>query len=575
VSIIAGVFVLDGGQPLTDAERRAFVASLCRTPPAAIHQTDTAGHLLAAADVGVAGDPAWLRQADRTCALVGQPYLPPAAADSALRDAARMDANEDSAHVFARARGSFAGAVLDAAGERALLVTDRLGVRPLYWTLQKGRLAFASALRILLAQPWLDATPDAASLLLRHGTGICVGDTTVYREIRRLRGGEALLLDRAQAPRPIRYWRWDMVDDTTLPAASALDALHACFEEAVSLRLGSRKQAIAFLSGGLDSRMVVTSLAARGLDLSTITLEQPGSLDARIARDYATHLQLPHDSFVTRDRLTGRMPFVGATEVGRHTSLQAVFERNRRTLWAGDGGSICCGYVHSTAERVARLRAGGVAAAVAILHEIRRFVPHSRMIRAQLRDAAAQEAEARIHDAFAALEPADSGRLLQLYFLENQEPAQLAPMYENIDLWRVDLDAPFFDADLIAAFQSFPIDVCLRHGLYMDWMDRFGPAPKQVPWQAYPGHIESALPLPAGAYQWRPHDAAERRETLAQARASERDGRALANADPVFIDPSYAMAARLGGALGLTRMAHHLDFLALARSVAGRRADRL
>jgi len=48
-----------------------------------------------------------------------------------------------------------------------------------------------------------------------------------------------------------------------------------------------------------------------------------------------------------------------------------------------------------------------------------------------------------------------------------------------------------------------PVDICLRHRLYVKWLSHFPPAVTSVPWQIYPGHEPCPVPVPAGLdYQW-------------------------------------------------------------------------
>jgi hypothetical protein len=93
-----------------------------------------------------------------------------------------------------------------------------------------------------------------------------------------------------------------------------------------------------------------------------------------------------------------------------------------------------------------------------------------------------------------------------LFLMHNDQRRHLTDYYENIDLRRVELHLPFFDADFLQAIYSAPIDGFLRHRLYNRWLQTFLPAIHEVPWQAYPGHEPCPLPVPEGLrYQWDDH----------------------------------------------------------------------
>lgn len=162
-------------------------------------------------------------------------------------------------------RGMFAFGLWDAARRRLLLVRDRLGIKPLYYAQFPGGLAFASEPKALLLLPQVDRTlvPEAIGYYLAFG--YVPGELTAYRGIRKLPPGCMLEYepDGAASPRITRYWslddfrpdpQWRSLDQCTEAVASKL-------QEAVRLRMISDAPLGAFLSGGVDSSIVVSAMA--------------------------------------------------------------------------------------------------------------------------------------------------------------------------------------------------------------------------------------------------------------------------------------------------------------------------
>ncbi|MFJ8043611.1 asparagine synthase (glutamine-hydrolyzing) [Kitasatospora sp. NPDC096147] len=211
-----------------------------------------------------------------------------------------------------RLEGMYAFAVWDErrrGQERLLLVRDRLGVKPLYWTPVDGGLAFGSEPKALFAHPEVIPTVDADGL--RHAYGLLF-DTgpTVWAGVREVAPGGMLVLDRAGV-RERCYWE--------LTARPHTDGLAATRERVAELVGGAaRAQTEAdvplcsLLSGGLDST-VVTALVADELRLR----QGP---DTRL-RSYAVDYSDQAERFTGDVLRTGHdTPF--AIEAGAHIGTE-------------------------------------------------------------------------------------------------------------------------------------------------------------------------------------------------------------------------------------------------------------
>ncbi len=155
--------------------------------------------------------------------------------------------------------GMFAIALWDSRNRRLLLVRDRLGKKPVYWCYQDGRLWFGSELKCLRAVDAPVGQTDLTSVYHYLVLGYMPHPHTVYTNVRQLPPG-GMLEYRDGHVRVDRYWefrasvrQWD--------EREAAEHLRDLLTDAVRIRLRSDVPLGAFLSGGLDSSIVVALMA--------------------------------------------------------------------------------------------------------------------------------------------------------------------------------------------------------------------------------------------------------------------------------------------------------------------------
>jgi asparagine synthase (glutamine-hydrolysing) len=183
-----------------------------------------------------------------------------------------------------RLRGMFAFGYLDAARRTLLLGRDRLGVKQLYHCERPEGFFFASEPKALLALPWVRAGLDGSQLAAYLDFRCVPSPHTLFRDISRLPPGTVLTrsLDEGRAT-TTRFWTIPPAPDATVPRPSvreSVDAIEAGFLRSVRRRLVADVPVGAFLSGGLDSALVVAAMRRLGhRDLRTFTAAFPGSVD--------------------------------------------------------------------------------------------------------------------------------------------------------------------------------------------------------------------------------------------------------------------------------------------------------
>lgn len=165
-----------------------------------------------------------------------------------------------------RCDGMFAVGLVDFAAGRLLLVRDRFGIKPLFYTRVGRTLVFGSTLPSLLRHPGVSKRPDPAAVTHYLATlRPTLGERTLYADIKTLRPGERLIAERGE----VRVERWYAFPERSAEAGVTLDEaagrLQGELSQAVKLRLRSDVPVGMFQSGGVDSGVVATLAAeARG-----------------------------------------------------------------------------------------------------------------------------------------------------------------------------------------------------------------------------------------------------------------------------------------------------------------------
>ncbi|HXV13605.1 MAG TPA: asparagine synthase (glutamine-hydrolyzing) [Candidatus Krumholzibacteria bacterium] len=156
--------------------------------------------------------------------------------------------------------GMFAIALWDRARKTLVLARDRLGVKPVYYArLADGALAFASEIRALLRCPGVDTEIDPVALDSYLALQYIPGPRTIYRGVHKLPAGHTLVANAAGA---VVTPFWTLEPAPAPPSFDqACDEFRALFEDAVRIRLMSDVPLGAFLSGGIDSGLVVAAMA--------------------------------------------------------------------------------------------------------------------------------------------------------------------------------------------------------------------------------------------------------------------------------------------------------------------------
>lgn len=159
-------------------------------------------------------------------------------------------------------RGMFAFAVWDSRKQTLFLARDRVGIKPLLYTVQPGYVAFASEMQALTCLPDADfsVSPQALDLYLHYQ--YIPAPYSIYQQVVKLEPGHSILMRPGFAiPKAQRYWSLNFEPDRSLNERQWLEKLDGALEETVSAHLVADVPFGAFLSGGLDSSTVVAYMS--------------------------------------------------------------------------------------------------------------------------------------------------------------------------------------------------------------------------------------------------------------------------------------------------------------------------
>jgi asparagine synthase (glutamine-hydrolysing) len=206
--------------------------------------------------------------------------------------------------------GMFAVAVWDGRTDRLLLARDRFGKKPLLYFEDESRLVFASEFRSLLLAPGIDREIDPAALGAYFAYMAVPAPRTIYRRVRKLAPAHLLTRDRS-GTRTARYWSLRFTPKKNVAEDDAVECTRRLLRSAVRKRLMSEVPLGAFLSGGVDSSVVVglmAELSDRPVKTFSIGFEEEEYNELPHARRVAAAFGCDHHEFIVRPAAIDVLP---------------------------------------------------------------------------------------------------------------------------------------------------------------------------------------------------------------------------------------------------------------------------
>jgi hypothetical protein len=245
--------------------------------------------------------------------------------------------------------GAFAAFVWDPQLHKLVVVTDFLGVQPLYMRRRRGEIAFAGTIRELADAP----QPDPAGWGAFVGFGHFIGDRTSVAGVTRVTPATILEYEPETDRLSMRtYWRWpDVQPQMTEPDTGELLDL-------ITASIGAygeyASEGTLLLSGGYESRLLAALLVRAGARPGALTLRNPyehleidGRFAARVARELGIRHEVrdPDPDFFSTDRYVEyvRLSDVGTTSVNLFIAQVCAELQDIRAPASWDG--VCYGTV--------------------------------------------------------------------------------------------------------------------------------------------------------------------------------------------------------------------------------------
>ena len=509
MTLIAGIISRNSKSPVPSAVCDYLKRSISRNSSDEVIVHKDNSHFIIKVDIGAYDERAFKLDKGGALTLVaGEPLLN--FNNDGNRQSRQQDTDSihgefvnDNYDILKKAEGIFCAVHYQPANGKISLIADKLCLRPLYFWVNDKYVIFASALRILENIAEIPKQMDVRGITEIVGLGYPLGDRTPYKNIFLLKAAEIVQITENEISRR-HYWHWDEIKVSADSEENLLSELYQQFKNAVARRIGNDKTTLAYLSGGLDSRCVVAALRSQNVNVHTFNFSRPNTQDQLFGLEFARKADTIHEE-VSKEQ--GNL-------VPDYSSLMAQTwnaSKNREKfpverpalVWNGEGGSVALGHVHLSEKIVDFMRRGQIDAAIKEYLERETIYVPSKLFQPQFFASISKVIEDGIREELGNLNCEDAARNFYFYLMLNDQRRKLADHFENIDLHRLELQSPFLDGAFLSSIAAIPVDLCLKHKFYVEWLKLFQTAVTSVPWQAYPGHEPCPLPVPKDlAYQW-------------------------------------------------------------------------
>ncbi len=261
-------------------------------------------------------------------------------------------------------RGMYAFAIYDKNKESLFLLRDRIGIKPLYYTLtDKGSLIFGSELKTILSHPEVKKELNLKALEFLLTLEYIPSPLTLFKNIYKLKPGHFLIYKNGEIK--IKKY-WDIKpQETIFSQKEAIETISELLKESVKMRLISDVPLGAFLSGGIDSSTIVANmrfLKVNPLLTFSIGFEEKSYNELPFSKLVSETFQTEHYVKILKPNiheLVEKLIFHLDDPIGDFsvfpTYLVSKIAREKVTVsLSGDGGDeVFSGYEHYIAQKIA------------------------------------------------------------------------------------------------------------------------------------------------------------------------------------------------------------------------------
>lgn len=259
-----------------------------------------------------------------------------------------------------RFNGMFAFAFWNARERKLFLVRDRLGIKPLYWGFHKGALLFASELKSFFSYPIWNPKINRDALVSYFRFNYIPAEQTIYQGIHKVIPGTMIEIDNKAELKVSCYWNLQQVigkNNTVNSEEKNITELDALLRDAVKRRMVADVPLGAFLSGGIDSSLVVALMQAENnkpVKTFTIGFHEAEFNEAIYAKKIANYLGTEHHELYLKandaiDVIPNLVnwydePFADSSQIPTYL-VSKLASQNVTVSLSGDGGDeLFAGY---------------------------------------------------------------------------------------------------------------------------------------------------------------------------------------------------------------------------------------
>jgi len=256
------------------------------------------------------------------------------------------------AECLQRLNGMFAFGVYDAVNKQIYFARDRIGKKPLYYSLWNNELVFGSEIKaILAARPDMPRDMDYRALKEYMDIGYIPGELSIYKHVHKLEPACHAVYDfKTKAFSKHPYWTLSASCQQTITEDEAAEELESLIREAVKIRLQSDVPVGVFLSGGLDSCLIAAVAARENPDLVAYTAKFPMSRydESAVAKRVADSLGIQHRMLqieATDGSILEKLACQFDEPFGDSSLISQAIRRHVKVALSGDGGDeLFAGY---------------------------------------------------------------------------------------------------------------------------------------------------------------------------------------------------------------------------------------
>jgi len=246
--------------------------------------------------------------------------------------------------------GQFALAIWDQRRKSLFLARDRVGIRPLFYTVCAGKLIFGSEIKAILAHPETRAeiNPQALREVFTYWSPL--SPRSIFKDIFELPPAHYMLVQDGEM-RVERYWAMDFTAEPAgRSAADYQDELEALLIDATRIRLRADVPVGAYLSGGLDSSLttaMIRGYSQNRLDTFSISFSDPAFDESQFQLQMARHLGTEHHVVACSYREIGEafpgvvwhaeVPVLRTAPVPMYLLSQLVRQHDFKVVMTGEG----------------------------------------------------------------------------------------------------------------------------------------------------------------------------------------------------------------------------------------------